>query len=316
MIIDDVEIQSDIELLKPQSHENVAIIPLKTPKNYIDLLTLKKGFELGLVEVKECEKSTVNTLIVKNHSVTPLILIDGEEVIGGDQNRIVNATTIIAPESQSPISVSCTERGRWAYKSEFESSDYIANFNTRRAKMFAIRNAKPVQSEVWSSIGNLEELCCNISSTSAMSETFEKENTHLEDILESFEIVEGQTGILIIVNGEIKGFEIFLNHGIYRAFHEKILKSYLIDSKIENTTFTINEDVARLVIENALDSTFEKKETKNLEDAYEFENDEGLGKCYIYENEIMHLSYFKKTDEVKSADNIDAADNVNLTAGE
>lgn len=50
---------------------------------------------MGLVEVKECETSTVNTLIVKNHEVTPLILIDGEEIVGGDQNRIVNSTILI-----------------------------------------------------------------------------------------------------------------------------------------------------------------------------------------------------------------------------
>ena len=63
---------SAIELLEPQSHENMAIIPLKTPRSYnVDAITLKKGLELGLVSVKECETSTVNTLIVENNAVTP-----------------------------------------------------------------------------------------------------------------------------------------------------------------------------------------------------------------------------------------------------
>ena len=88
MIISSLDnLNVDIELLTPQVHENMAIIPLNTTKNYnIDLLTLEKGIELGLVNVKECEHSQVNTLIVENRSVTPLILIDGEEVVGGDQN--------------------------------------------------------------------------------------------------------------------------------------------------------------------------------------------------------------------------------------
>ena len=51
----DISINPDIELLTPQVHENVAIIPLKTKRTYIDILTLKKGLELGLVQVKECE---------------------------------------------------------------------------------------------------------------------------------------------------------------------------------------------------------------------------------------------------------------------
>lgn len=294
------EINTDVELLTPQSHENVAIIPIKTPVNYnIDLLTLKKGFELGLVEVKECEKSTVNTLIVKNNSITPLILIDGEEVIGGDQNRIVNSTTIIAPQSSMPISVSCTERGRWAYKNEFKNSENIADYNTRRVKAYASRSKMNVQSKVWNSIDDLEsELHC-ASPTSAMSESYENQRTNLNKILESFEVVDGQTGVLVIINGEIKGFEIMLNSEIYRDFHEKILKSYLIGSKVKTTTFTINVDEARLVIDNAMDSTFEIKQTKGMENSFEFENPDGLGEIHIFENELIHWSYFTKDESEK-----------------
>lgn len=294
------EINPNIELLTPQSHENVAIIPIKTDINYkIDLLTLKKGFELGLVEVKECETSTVNTLIVKNNSVTPLILIDGEEVIGGDQNRIVNSTTIISPQSEMPVSVSCTERGRWAYKNEFKDSEVIANYNTRRAKAKASRMKMSVQSQVWSSIDDLEMSVENHSVTSAMTESYEHKKTNLNKILESFEIEEDQNGVLVIVNGEIKGFEIMINPEVYRDFHEKILKSYLIDSKVENTTFAINEDAAKLVIENACNSSFESKKTKGMEDSFEFENSDGLGELHIYQNEIIHWSYFTKDESHK-----------------
>ena len=294
MIIEDNEIDSNIELLTPQSHENVAIIPLKSEKKYIDVLTLKKGLELGLVEVKECEHSTVSTVIVKNNAVTPLILIDGEEIVGGDQNRIVNATTVIAPNSQSHISVSCTERGRWAYKSV--------------AKEKAFRSNRPVQNEVWSSIDALERRNNYHSKTSAMSESYENAKTNFKEILKSFEIVDGQTGVLIIINGEIKGFELFLSSEIYKDFHEKILKSYIIGSDVENMTFTINVDKARQVIENAFDSTFESKPTKGLEKAYEFENQEGIGKAYIFENEIIHLSYFNSTSDNESDEALVNAD--------
>jgi hypothetical protein len=43
----------EIEFLDGQTHKNMAIIPLKTPLNYkLDVITLKKGFELGLVNVR------------------------------------------------------------------------------------------------------------------------------------------------------------------------------------------------------------------------------------------------------------------------
>ena len=115
-----ISILNDIEFMTPQAHKNMAIIPIKTPANYnFDVITLKKGFELGLVEVRECETSTVNTLVVKNNAITPLLLVDGEEIIGGDQNRIVNATILIAPQSEMMVPVNCTEHGRWGFKHEF-----------------------------------------------------------------------------------------------------------------------------------------------------------------------------------------------------
>ena len=291
-----IALEKDIELLNPQVHENLAIIPLKTEKSYIDLLTLKKGLELELVEVKECETSTVNTVIVKNNSVVPLILIDGEEIVGGDQNRIVNSTILVNAKSEMKIPVSCTEQGRWAYKSEFKQSKYIANYNTRRAKEYASRKHGSYQNVIWSSINSLEIENDYSSPTCAMEESYEHLKIDHAKIIKEFSIEPGQNGVLVIVNGEIKGFEIFLNPEIYKEFHEKILKSYLIDSKVENKTFAINADAARDVIQGAFDSTFEKRNNIGLEKAFEFENDEGLGTLYEYKDKIIHLSYFTKLE--------------------
>ena len=292
------DLSFDYELLTPQVHENMAIIPIKTTPNYkLDIITRKKALELGLGEIKECEQSTVNTLIVKNDAVTPLILIDGEEVVGGDQNRLVNSTILVAPKSEMKIPVSCTERGRWDYKNEFKNSDYIANYETRRAKMSASRLNMPVQNAVWGSIDSLEVLNEFSSPTSAMAESYENLKIDHNEFINAFSIEDNQNGVVIIINGEIKGFELLLNSEIYKEFHEKILKSYLIDAKNENATFTINIDEIKSVLENAISSDFEKKESEGLEDAYEFENESGFGKLYSYKNEIIHWSYFKQIEE-------------------
>ena len=292
------DITFDYELLTAQVHENMAIIPIKTTPNYrLDIITLKKAIELGLGEVKECEQSTVNTLIVKNDAITPLILIDGEEVIGGDQNRLVNSTILVAPKSQMKIPVSCTERGWWAYKSEFKNSEYIANYETRRAKMNASRLNRPVQNTVWSSIDSLETVNEFCSPTSAMSESYDNLKIDHNEFIKAFSIEDNQNGVVIIINGEIKGFELFLNSEIYKEFHEKILKSYLIDAKNENTTFSINIDEVKLVLDKAIASNFEKKKSEGLEEVYEFENESGFGKLYSYDQEIIHWSYFKQIEE-------------------
>jgi hypothetical protein len=289
----------DIEILNYQSHKNMAIIPIKTPPSYkFDILTLKKGFELGLAEVKECEHSTVNTLIVKNNSVTPLLLVDGEEIIGGDQNRIVNATILIAPNSEEKIPVNCTEHGRWAYKSEFKQSEYMANYRTRSAKEKAVRANMSGQQAVWDSIEDLEMSRSFSSPTQAMSESYENLKVDLDEFISNFKALEGQTGAVIIIDGEIKGFELFLNSQIYHEYHEKILKSYLIDIDIDDSVFTVNTDVAKNLIEEALSVEYAAKKSNGLEEAFEFENSEGLGTAYLYKDELIHMSYFKNDTEI------------------
>ena len=289
----------DIELLDYQAHKNMAIIPIKTPQSYkFDILTLKKGFELGLAEVKECEHSTVNTLIVKNNSVTPLLLVDGEEIIGGDQNRIVNATILIAPNSEEKIPVNCTEHGRWAYKSEFKQSEYMANYRTRSAKEKAVRANMSGQQAVWDSINDLEMSRSFSSPTQAMSESYENLKVDLDEFISNFKAVDGQTGAVIIIDGEIKGFELFLNSQIYHEYHEKILKSYLIDTDINDSIFTIDTEVARDLIVEALSVEYAAKKSNGLEEAFEFENSEGLGTAYLYKDELIHMSYFKNDTEI------------------
>ena len=305
---EDVNLNPNIQLLKPQVYENITVFPLKSDRPYIDIISLKKGLELGLVKVKECEQSQVNTLIVENNAVTPLILIDGEEVVGGDQNRIVNSTILIGANSKMKVSVSCSEKNRWAYKSEFKQSEYIANYNTRRAKEFASRSSKKFQNVIWSSIDTLEEVNSFSSPTSAMEESYDHMKLKLNDIIDNFNVVDNQNGILIMVDGEIKGFELLFNSEIYKDFHSKILKSYLIDCNIKQTVSTVDNSVVEDIIQKALNSTFDKKDSKGLEDAYVFDNYDGLGTLYIFKNQIIHWSFFKKdenmiNDEIK--DNVE-----------
>ena len=292
-------LKKEIELLDAQAYKNIAAIPIKTPINYkFDILTLAKGFELGLVEVKECEKSTVNTLVVKNNSISPLLLIDGEEIIGGDQNRIVNSTILVAPQSEMKVPVNCTEHGRWGYKHEFIHSNYMANSRTRYAKAHSRFEGMDAQSAVWNSISELEMSRGFSSPTQAMSESYDNVKTDLADGIDEFKIVDGQTGVLIIIDGAIKGFEMFFNSEIYGAYHEKILKSYIIDAEINDNVFTINTDEARSYIENAIDSEFVEKKSIGLESPYEFKNDDGLGMVFAYKDEIIHLSYFTQIDDI------------------
>jgi len=275
-------------------------------------LTLKKGFELDLVDVKECEHSTVNTIIVENKSVVPLLLVDGEEIVGGDQNRIMDATILIAPESESKIPVNCTEHGRWGYKSEFKQSEHIANYQTRLAKHRAFRSNASVQKAVWDSIDDLEMSRSFSSPTQAMSESYENAKADLNEFLEAFDIVEGQSGIVVLIDGEVKGFEVFLNSEIYREYHEKILKSYLINADVNDNVFTIDTDTIKSVIDDALSNESEEVKNIGLESRFELKSEEGIGSVYTYKDELIHMSYLGESSDLDGGSENVLSDDVRI----
>ena len=263
-----------IELLDSQKYENFEAIPIKS--DYFgkkDFLTLKKGYEMGLVEIKELENSTVNTVSCKNDSVAPLILIDGDEITGAMQNRIINDTLLIPAKSTINIPVSCTEHGRWHTKGEgaesrtFKPSLYSANHSTRSRKSRA---------------------------TSALNDSYENLKDKQNDYLSKFHIEDGQNGVIFIVNGEVKGLELFYNHSIYKEYHEKLCRSYIIEAIVEKKSV---DNIDRLelmkVLENISQSEFKSKKSIGLGDNLKFSNDFGSGSGLVWEDELIHMTFFK-----------------------
>ena len=228
------------ELLDSQKYLNVEAIPIKSDSfGRKDFITIKKGYEMGLVEITELENSTVNTVLCKNDAVVPLILIDSDEITGAMQNRIINDTLLVPAKSSLKIPVSCTEHGRWHYKGanprkNFAPSLYSANLSTRSRKSRAAYEERQYQGEVWDSIDRFESRANYRSTTSALNDSYENLKEKQNDYLSQFDIQDGQNGIIFIVNGEFKGFELFYNHSIYKEYHEKLCRSYIIEAIVDN----------------------------------------------------------------------------------
>ena len=140
-----------LSLAKRQDYENITVVPILSDTDTpFDVLDLKKGLKMGLVTIGECDSTNVEKVKLKNNSVSPLILLDGEEIAGSLQNRIVAQTMIIPPKSEMEIPVNCSEKGRNEYKSEFQYSDYIANSNTIRTIPFRKLSGIPLM--IWKRI--------------------------------------------------------------------------------------------------------------------------------------------------------------------
>ena len=279
-----------------------------------DYLTLRRGISAGFVEVSECEISTVGTVLARNNANIPLVLIDGDEILGAKQNRIMNRSLIVPPKTTLPVSVSCTEQGRWHYgrtrdefinrnfESEygeneeqfenFEFSDEAADFSTRRAKSQDLFENRSCQSTVWNSIADLERKTAFSSRTSALHDNFVNHRPKLNEYLRNFRLEYGQSGAIFLINGQIKGFELFANPSVYQDYHEKIFRSYIMEAITDyNPTYHCVDDVGEFLREIS-HSEFRTSINEGIGRHLKFANHYGYGAALLDGNSLVHINYF------------------------
>ena len=286
-------------------HENMTVIGVNiSEKNNSDLMSLEIGLNLGLVEISEVdENGSVNEVKIINKAVTPLLLIDGEDIIGSKQNIIINSTIIIPAKSEKIIPVSCTEAGRWNYNStKFHYSKHMANSRVRRDKLISVsqslkreKSFRSNQNKVWSNIREIQDELEVDSTTNALHDSFVQRSNDIESYKKSFTIHENQNGLIVYINGELVGFEIMYNSRRYKEYHDKIIESYILDAISkkgeEFNKELIDEDSFLNMIKK---SEFESYDSVGLGVDYRIDTDNLSGSAVIYNNKVVNASFFMK----------------------
>src|SRR5438270_9321991 len=161
---------NDYKILAPITHGDLTIFPVVSDKVHdtSNFITLDEGIRSGDVVVTEVGNlhstmrrrppyqvrpysgAEVNRLVLVNNSKHPLILLAGEVVTGGKQDRVVGKDRIV-PAKSDPVdlSVFCVEPGRWVEKSAHFNglSSMMAQPSVRRGAM-----AAKDQAQVWSAV--------------------------------------------------------------------------------------------------------------------------------------------------------------------
>jgi hypothetical protein len=120
---------------EPLAHGPVTVIPLLAPgAPDPGWLTLAEARDAVTIE-EVSEAGAVPTLRLTSAADRPVLLLDGEELIGARQNRVLNTTVLVAAGARLTIPVSCVEQGRWAYASRrFAAGDSTLYASLRAQK--------------------------------------------------------------------------------------------------------------------------------------------------------------------------------------
>jgi len=231
-----------LHLGEPKTVGALTVFPLSWEvPGVFPYLTLAEALESRTLVVTEVSHGgSVPELAVENLGDTAVLLLDGEELRGAKQNRVLNTSILLAPKSRSVIPVSCTEQGRWHYVSNaFEDSGFVMSRSARIEKNLSVtmslkagRVHRSDQGAVWNSIRDLSDRAGVFSSTGAQRDVFESRKEALSEVEREIPCREGQCGLLVFAHGKPVGFDAVSLPSAYARLHSRLLKSYALESLI------------------------------------------------------------------------------------
>lgn len=194
-----------------------------------------------IVEERPQSGASVNELVLVNESARPLLLLAGEVVSGGKQNRIIGADLVIPPKSDPlPLSVFCVEHGRWsAGGGGFGGAGAIAHPEIRKEAQ-----VNKSQQGVWDSVSRSASALAASSPTSSYVDVLNSPQAKqaLEEIASSMsdeyerELRQkvggrGAVGVVVALDGRLVWSDIFPSADLFRKYWPKLLRSYVLEAE-------------------------------------------------------------------------------------
>jgi hypothetical protein len=201
------------------------------PASPLPVATLEEARQRGDLRIVEREQATVPTLIVENRGKSHVLLLAGEILLGGKQNRVLTEDVLLPPASgPRDIGVYCVEQGRWAGRSkEFEAKGSFAAPGLRSRVM-----EKADQGRVWAEVDRYARAAAAPPSPSrdyqAVSEQPEVK-AHLEGVArELAEPLAGALGAAVFVGRALAGLDLFGDPSLFARQWSKLLRAQALDA--------------------------------------------------------------------------------------
>jgi hypothetical protein len=271
--------EGEWRLLDPATYENISVFPVVSPYNQDTslFLTLEEGLATGEVLVREqgseglarsrdgrpvyipqpTTGASVNQLVLINRSKRPLLLLAGELVSGGKQDRVIGKDRIVpVGAAPLPLDVFCVEHGRWTGSSQFAAANTIVHPSVRESA--AVDQA---QTKVWESVrngtnakaapsaprpqissDNLQAAIAGNGRTEAYEKIYESRavGVSIDDFVNEVQRRFAQAtsglknervvGVVVAYGGDVAWSDIFASSDLFDHYWRKLLRSYAVEA--------------------------------------------------------------------------------------
>jgi len=231
-----------IDVRAGYTYRGLTVFPLEVARvsDRTDYDSLDEALDAGTLSLSERGTGSVPVVVARNDGKRPVLLLGGEILIGGKQNRTLRDDVLLPAHSgRVELPVLCIEHGRWTGhrpEESFHRSSSVAALGVRAAAQTGAS-----QEEVWGSVSSYQRRL-DVDSASSDLQTIQDSpaaRRALEDYRDAFrDRWRPQTvGMVVARHGRIVGADIFCNATVFRKHRERLLDSYAIDCYVEGRDF-------------------------------------------------------------------------------
>jgi hypothetical protein len=212
----------------------LAVFPVHGDGARLEFRAFAEAAALGATVTELPGGASVGDLLVRNTLDVAVLLYEGEEVRGAQQDRTLDVSVLVAPGATLKVPVSCVEAGRWEHSragEAFTPAPQAAFPTLRRAKSrAAAATGRAEQHEVWSMVGAAAMRHAAPSETGALRDVFTARDEVLREFTSRTPREEGQLGAIAAIGGQLAVVDVAHRADVWAALHGPLVAGYALDA--------------------------------------------------------------------------------------
>ena len=307
-----LETLNSLEVAEPVSRGPLHLFPLADGTEEDDVTLLEDALKAGTLRVEELSAGgSVPELRVVNGGATPVLILEGDELLGAKQNRTVNSSVLVAAGSELVLPVSCVERGRWSRRAAaFLSGGATPHLSLRRLKSRSVhdslrrgRGHRSDQGAVWQEVDRLASVHEAPSPTDALQDTragLSRRLAPFEDLSEK--LPEGARGVVVALGGRPVLLEVLAGPRSFAKVFRKLLAGYALEA-LEHGRGGARPDVseARKFASDVAKAPWESQTAVGGGEDMRFEAQGTSGYMLAADGRVLHAAAFAGGDRFGNA---------------
>jgi hypothetical protein len=268
---------AEADAAKNYTYENLRLYPVYANENFRNefrtvgkYLTLRDAIAKSKIKITEKNNGgSVNSLTIENISPDIIIIICGDVIKGGKQDRIIQNDILLKPKSgKQDLKVFCVESGRWAAGANTRVSsrnntgaapaEFKGYYNKGSMSLRKVVEKEKDQDKVWAKVDEINNANKTTTSTktyTALSSSIDfskRLEKYLQFFKNKFTPEQNIIGVVVITGNKVLGCDMFATPELFSKQFESLLHSYATEAIVSGGAVTVSAAVVKMYMDKLL----------------------------------------------------------------